>query len=296
VRLRTVPKQSQENMVITGSIEKVRKISRKKTELGKIIGFVPTMGALHKGHLSLVKRARKECDFLIASIFINPTQFGAEEDYKHYPRNLAKDKKQLEKEGVDLLFSPKANTMYPSGASAYAYGNDLSRVLCGKSRPGHFKGVYTILVKLFNIVKPDIAYFGQKDYQQTLIVKKLVKDFNFPIRIRVLPIIREQDNLAMSSRNAYLKGRARKNSRCLYQALVLAKKLIESGERDPERVISRMKQLVKSTELARIDYIEIVDADNLKKLKNIRGKILIALAVYIKRVRLIDNIILNVKK
>jgi len=283
-------------MVITGSIAKVKKISRKKTKLGKIIGFVPTMGALHKGHLSLVKRARKECDFLIASIFINPTQFGVGEDYERYPRNLAKDKKQLKKEGVDLLFSPKINTMYPSRTSVYADESSLSKVLCGKSRPGHFKGVCTILVKLFNIIKPDIAYFGQKDYQQTLIVKKLVKDFNFPIRIRVLPIIREQDNLAMSSRNAYLKGQARKSSHCLYQALVLAKKLIKSGERDPKRVISQMKQLVKSTELAKIDYIEIVDVENLERVNRIKGKVLIALAVYIKKVRLIDNIILNVKK
>ena len=285
-------------MVITGSIEKVRKISYKKAKLGKIIGFVPTMGALHRGHLSLVKKAKKECDFLIASIFINPTQFGSGEDYDGYPRNLDKDKKQLKKEGVDLLFSPKASTMYPFGseASVYADENNLSRVLCGKSRPGHFKGVCTILVKLFNIVKPDIAYFGQKDYQQTLIVKKLVKDFNFPTKIRVLPTIREQDNLAMSSRNTYLKGQARKSSRCLYQALVLAKKLIKSGEKNSRKVITQMKQLVKSTELAKMDYIEIVDADSLGKLKRIRGKVLIALAIYIKKVRLIDNIILNVKK
>ncbi len=284
-------------MVITRSIEKVREVSGKESKVGKIIGFVPTMGALHKGHLSLVKRSRKECDFLIASIFINPTQFGAGEDYRRYPRNLAKDKRQLKNEGVDLLFFPKVSTMYPSGGvSVYADESNLSKVLCGKSRPGHFKGVCTILVKLFNIVKPDIAYFGQKDYQQTLIVKELVKDFNFPIKIRALPIIREQDNLAMSSRNSYLKGQARKSSRCLYQALVLAKKLIKSGERDPKRVISQMKQLVKSTELARIDYIEIVDPDNLKKVKKIRSKVLITLAVYIKRVRLIDNIILNAKR
>ena len=285
-------------MVITGSIEKVRKISCKKTKLGKIIGFVPTMGALHKGHLSLVRRARKECDFLIASIFINPTQFGAGEDYRRYPRNLAKDKKQLKNEGVDLLFLPKTDTMYPSPGEAFVYvgESNLSKILCGKSRPGHFKGVCTILVKLFNIVKPDIAYFGQKDYQQILIVKKLVKDFNFPIRIRVLPTIREQDNLAMSSRNTNLKGQARKSSRCLYQALVLAKELIKLGERDPKRVISQMKQLVKSTELAKIDYIEIVDAENLERVNRIKSKVLIALAVYIKKVRLIDNIILNVKK
>lgn len=284
-------------MVITGSIKRIKKISRKKTKLGKIIGFVPTMGALHKGHLSLVKRAREECGFLVASIFINPTQFGAGEDYKRYPRNLAKDKKQLKKEGVDLLFLPRESTMYPPGkASVYADEDNLSRVLCGKSRPNHFKGVCTILVKLFNIIKPDIAYFGQKDYQQALIVKKLVKDFNFPIRIKVLPVIREQDNLAMSSRNAHLKGQARRDSLCLYEALSFAVKLIKAGERNPKKIINQMKQLVKSRKLAKIDYIEIVDAENLKKIKRLKGKILIALAVYIKRVRLIDNVILNVKK
>ena len=284
-------------MVITGSIKKIRAISRRRAKPGKIIGFVPTMGALHEGHLSLIKRARKECDFLIASIFINPTQFGAGEDYKHYPGNPAKDKKQLKKEGVDLLFLPNTNTMYPpGGASVYAYENNLSRVLCGKSRPGHFKGVCTILVKLFNIIKPDIAYFGQKDYQQALIVKKLVKDFNFPIRIRVLPVIREQDNLAMSSRNDYLKGQARKDSLCLYGALSFAVKLIKAGERNPKKIINQMKQLVKSRKLAKIDYIEIVDAESLKKIKRLKGRVLIALAVYIKRVRLIDNVILNVKK
>ncbi len=285
-------------MVITGSIGKVRKTSCQKSKIGKVIGFVPTMGALHEGHLSLVRKARRECDFLIASIFINPTQFGPGEDYQHYPRSLAKDKKQLETEGVDLLFLPKVNTMYPPGGevSVYAYEDNLSKALCGKSRPDHFKGVCTILVKLFNIVRPDIAYFGQKDYQQTLIVKKLVKDFNFPIKIRVLPIIRDQVNLARSSRNAYLKGQARKSSHCLYQALSLAKELVKLGQRDPRKIISRMKQLVKSTELARIDYIEIVDSDSLKKVKRVSGRVLIALAVYIKKVRLIDNIILNVKK
>ena len=283
-------------MVITGSVERIKKISRQKIKAGKIIGFVPTMGALHKGHLSLVKKAKKKCDFLVVSIFINPIQFDAGEGYGRYPQNFAKDKKLLKKEGVDLLFFPKANVMFPPRTSVYAYENNLSKVLCGKSRPDHFEGVCTILVKLFNIVRPNIAYFGQKDYQQTLIVKKLVKDFNFSIKIKILPIIREQNNLAMSSRNVYLKGKARKSSCCLYRSLVLAKKLIKLGERNPKRVISQMKQLVKFTELARIDYVEIVNADNLKKLKKIEGKVLITLAVYIKKVRLIDNIILNVKK
>jgi len=283
-------------MIITGSINKVKKFSCSRRKTNKVIGFVPTMGALHKGHISLIREAKKECNFLVVSIFINPIQFNLKGDYKCYPRNFIKDKKLLEKEGVDLIFMPKEETMYPLEASSYAYEDNLSRVLCGKSRLGHFEGVCTVLIKLFNIISPNIAYFGQKDYQQTLIVKRLVKDFNFPIKIRVLPTVREKDMLAMSSRNTHLKGQARESSHCLYQALILAKKLIKLGERSPKKIINHIKRLVKSTKLARIDYVEIVDSDNLKQIKKIKGKILIALAVYIKKVRLIDNIILNVKK
>lgn len=283
-------------MIIIKSLDKARKVSGNRHKASKIIGFVPTMGFLHKGHISLIRRAKKECDFLVVSIFVNPIQFGVGEDYKQYPRDFIRDKKILEKEGVNLLFLPIVKTIYPLEASTYAYEDDLSQALCGKSRPGHFRGVCTVLTKLFNIIRPDIAYFGQKDYQQTLIVKRLVKDFNFPIKVRVLPIVREQDKVAMSSRNAGLNGQARESSRCLYKALMLAKGLIKDGEKKPEIIINQIKKLVNSTELAKIDYVEIVDPKNLKNLKKIRAKILIALAVYIKNVRLIDNIILNVKK
>ncbi len=283
-------------MIIAENIKKVREISHSKNKVNKTIGFVPTMGALHNGHISLVRKAKKESDFLVVSIFINPTQFNAKGDYGSYPRNFTKDKKLLLTEGVDLLFLPREKTMYSLGVSTYVYENNLSKGLCGKSREGHFKGVCIVLTKLFNIVKPDIAYFGQKDYQQALIVKRLVKDLNFPIKIRVLPIIRDQDKLAMSSRNIYLNGQARKSSHCLYQALMLAKVLIKSGERNPRKVINQIKKLVNSTELARIDYVGMVDAENLKNLKKVKGRVLIALAVYIGKVRLIDNIILNVKK
>ena len=283
-------------MVTTENINKVRETSCNRSKANKVIGFVPTMGALHKGHISLIRKAKKECDFLVVSIFINPIQFNLKQDYKCYPRNFTNDKKLLEKEGVDLLFLPKEETMYPFGSSTYAYEDNLSEALCGRLRPGHFEGVCTVLIKLFNIVSPNIAYFGQKDYQQTLIVRRLVKDFNFPIKIRVLPIIRDQDKLATSSRNIHLNSQTRESSYCLFQALMLAKDLIESGERSPKKVINQIKKLVNSTKLARIDYVEIVNSDNLKKLNTIRGKILIALAVYIKKVRLIDNIVLNVKK
>lgn len=284
-------------MIVTGSVKKVRDIIRTKRNNGKVIGLVPTMGALHDGHLSLIKKARKDCDFLAVSIFVNPTQFGVGEDYSRYPRSIAEDKRLLKYHGIDLLFFPKVSTIYPGQkVSVYAYEDDLSKVLCGRSRPDHFKGVCTVLVKLFNIVTPAVAYFGQKDYQQALIVKRMVKEFHFPTAIRIMPIVRDPDGLAMSSRNAYLTGRARENSRCLYRALDSAVKYIKSGERNPKIIINRMKRLVKSKELAKIDYIEIVDAENLKKVDIIKGKILIALAVYIGKVRLIDNTILDVKK
>lgn len=283
-------------MIITASIKRAREICRNRQKKGKRVNFVPTMGALHKGHLTLVKKAGEEGDFLVVSIFVNPAQFGPEEDYKNYPRDFSKDRKLLEVEGVDLLFYPKAKAIYPPGNSVYVDESDLSRVLCGRSRPGHFRGVCSILVKLFNIIGPDTAYFGQKDYQQARIVKKLITELNFPIKVRVLPLVREKDDLAMSSRNIRLKGQARGDSHCLYEALSLAKRLIEGGGRNTQEIINQMKQVVKYKKLAKIDYIEIVDAKSLKKLKIIKGKILIALAVYIKGVRLIDNIILNVKK
>ena len=283
-------------MIITGSIGRAREICRGQHRKGKIISFVPTMGALHKGHLTLVEKAGKEGGFLVVSIFVNPAQFGPGENYKSYPRNFSRDRSFLEKQGVDLLFCPKVNTIYPQGNSVYVAESNLSKVLCGRSRPGHFRGVCSILVKLFNIIGPDSVYFGQKDYQQAQIVKKLINELNFSIKVRVLPIVREDDNLAMSSRNIRLSGQARRDSRCLYEALSLAKKLIKRGKRDTQEIINQMKQVVKSRKLAKIDYVEIVDAENLRRLTRIRGRVLIALAVYIKRVRLIDNIVLRVKK
>ena len=254
------------------------------------------MGALHRGHLSLIRKARAESDFLIVSIFVNPLQFGPKEDFRKYPRKIKQDRASLLKEGVDLLFFPESAAIYPEGASVFVYEDRLSKVLCGKSRPGHFKGVSTVLVKFFNIINPDIAYFGQKDYQQGVIVKKLVADLNYNIKIKILPIIREDDNLAMSSRNVYLDDKARIKSRCIYQSLALARNLIRKGRRDTDKIILEMTQLIRSKARVKIDYIQILDANSLTKLNLINGKTLIAVAIYIDNVRLIDNIIINVKK
>lgn len=283
-------------MIVTTSIKKVRAKVKEIKKKGRTIGLVPTMGALHKGHLSLVERARKECGFVVASIFVNPIQFGPKEDYARYPGNLKKDSRLLKAEGVDLLFCPRSRDMYESGFSVYVDEVNLSRFLCGRSRPGHFKGVSTVITKLFNIVGPDSAYFGQKDYQQALIIKKLARDLNFPVKIRVLPTVREKDKLAMSSRNAYLDSKARKDSACLYEALALAKKLVKQGQRCPKAVAAKMRRLIESRPSAKVDYIKIVDAASLKDVDKIRGKVLVAMAVYIGPARLIDNIILESKR
>jgi len=280
-------------MIVAKSIAKVRKIINKAKKENKTIGFVPTMGALHKGHLSLVKRAKKECNFVVVSIFVNPIQFGPKEDYKKYPRTFKEDKKLL-LGYADLLFFPYVETMYKEDNSTFVEETILSKFLCGASRPGHFKGVCTVVAKLFNIVEPDIAYFGQKDYQQALIIKRMVRDLNFPVKIKVLPIVREKDGLAMSSRNTYLNEKERKEAVCLYKALNLAKNIIKEGERDSKVVIERMKNLILSHSSAKIDYIKITDPYILEDVEKIEKKVLVALAVFIGTTRLIDNILINV--
>jgi len=259
------------------------------------IGFVPTMGALHKGHLSLIHQARKENDIVVVSIFVNPTQFGPSEDFKRYPRNLSSDSQLCRKEGVDIVFLPQAKDMYPTDYKTWVNVADLTNVLCGKYRPGHFRGVATVVTKLFNIVSPDIAYFGQKDAQQAIIIKKLASDLNMPINIKVMPTVRERDGLAMSSRNIYLKQTERKDAIILYQALNLAKDLIKQGNRNSSMIISKMRQLITQKKSAKIQYISITDLKNLKPIDRIKDKTLIALAVYIGKTRLIDNITVNLK-
>jgi len=274
-------------MIIARSIKKVKEVIRRVKN--KKIGFVPTMGALHQGHLSLVERAKKETDFVVVSIFVNPLQFGPQEDYKLYPRNFKKDEALLRKEGVDLIFYPTPKIMYLKDFSTYVEEVYLSRVLCGVSRPGHFKGVTTVVAKLFNIVEPDIAYFGQKDYQQAQIIKRMVRDLNFPIKIRVLPIVRDKDGLALSSRNSYLNSEERKSALVLFQSIRLAKNLVRRDIVESRLIIKEVKKLINSKKYTKIDYVEIVDPLTLRPLERIEKRGLLALAVYVGRARLIDN-------
>lgn len=260
----------------------------------KSIGFVPTMGALHDGHLSLIKKARKENDILVISIFVNPIQFGPKEDFERYPRCVKKDLSLCRKEGVDLVFFPGPSQMFPHNFNTFVKVEELSSVLCGESRPNHFQGVTTIVTKLFNIISPDIAYFGQKDAQQAAIIKKMVKDLNIPVTIKVLPIIREKNGLALSSRNAYLSKGEREDALVLSQALKFANLLIKNGARDANRIISRIKNLIKKKKRIKIDYIAIVNSSSLKPQKKISAGCLIALAVHIGKTRLIDNIIVRI--
>ena len=262
----------------------------KGIEKEKSIGFVPTMGHLHEGHLSLIKRARQDCDEVVVSIFVNPTQFGAGEDYCRYPRDLSRDIKLCKQEGVDVVFAPSREEMYPDGYSTFVrVEGGLSLTLEGSSRPGHFQGVCTILTKLFNIISPHFSYFGQKDYQQVLVVKRLVRDLNFNTRIVVLPTVREKDGLAVSSRNSYLNKEERCAATVLHQSLEKAKQLIKEGKRDSDLVVSRMKDLIKAEPLAEIDYVAVVDSETLRKVERIAKEVLVAVAVKIGGTRLIDN-------
>jgi len=281
-------------MKIIKSPKTMQRVCRGIKQKGKIIGFVPTMGYLHEGHLSLVRVAKKKSDVLVVSIFINPTQFGPKEDFKRYPKNLKRDKRLLKETGCDFLFVPDIKNMYPEGYDTYVEVENLTRILEGASRPEHFKGVTTIVAKLFNIVQPDIAVFGQKDFQQAVVIKRMVKDLNFPVKIIVAPTIREKSGLALSSRNLYLSDEEKKQALVLYQSLNLAKKMIESGERDSRRIKNRMRLLIQKKPKAKIDYIAINDSETLRPLKKLKGNVLISLAVRVGKTRLIDNIKIKV--
>lgn len=251
------------------------------------------MGALHAGHLSLVRASRKECNFTAVSIFVNPIQFGVSEDYSRYPKTLKHDIELLRNEKVDLLFCPSNKEMYPIGFSTYVEERILSTPLCGKWRLGHFKGVCTAVTKLFNIIQPDTAYFGQKDFQQAAIIKHIGGDLNFPINIKVMPTIRQKNGLALSSRNAYLSEKERIDAAVLYHALLNAKMLIKKGERRSRKIITAiLKEIRPKTD--NIDYVQIVDTVYLSEQKIIKGDVLIALAAYIGKTRLIDNIIVRI--
>lgn len=271
----------------------MQRLAEQLRATGKV-GFVPTMGALHEGHLTLVRKARERCRWVVVSIFVNPIQFGPGEDYRRYPRNFVRDRRLLKEAGADVIFYPDVREMYPAGYSTYVDVIGLTKYLCGRSRPGHFRGVATVVTKLFNIVKPHLAVFGQKDAQQALIIKRLVRDLNFDIEILIVPTVRDADGLAMSSRNVYLSSEERSQAPVLYQALQLGAQQIKEGERDANRVKRRIRRLIRQKSNGRIDYVEIVDIERVMPLKRIKGEVLLALAVYFGRARLIDNIIVRV--
>jgi pantoate--beta-alanine ligase len=260
---------------------------------GKKVGFVPTMGALHEGHLSLVAEARKRADVVVVSIFVNPLQFEPGEDFARYPRDLKKDKELLRESGIDALFLPETAALFPRGFQTSVEVAELSRKMCGRSRPTHFRGVATIVAKLLNIVSPDYAFFGEKDWQQQLVIKRLVRDLNLPAEIVTLPIVREYDGLAMSSRNAYLKPRERKAAAVLYRALILARREAARGVKDARRILARMRALIKREPAVRLDYLVAVDPATLVDVPTVKGPVLFALAAYLGKARLIDNMLVK---
>ncbi len=258
---------------------------------GQTLGFVPTMGALHEGHLSLVRRAGKENKVVVVSIFVNPLQFGPKEDFKHYPRNLKKDSTLLAKVKTDYVFSPSPASLYPDNPQTYVEVGELARGLCGKFRPGHFRGVATVVAKLFNLALPHRAYFGAKDYQQAMVIRQMVRDLNFNIDVRVLPIVRDRDGLALSSRNAYLSSEERRKAQSIPHSLAWAKEEIRQGAHNLNKIragiLGRLRQ-----NLDRVDYVELVQPKNLTPVKSIKSGLVIAVAGWVGKTRLIDNVIL----
>ncbi len=259
----------------------------------KTLGLVPTMGALHEGHLSLVRAAKAQCDVVAVSIFVNPTQFGPNEDFSKYPRTFERDCALLDKEHVDLLFAPSVEEMYPQSAVTYVTVEGLSEKLDGRSRPGHFRGVTTVVAKLFHIVEPDKAFFGQKDAAQAAIIRRMVRDLDLPVEIVVCPIVREPDGLAMSSRNAYLDPQQRKCALVLRRSLVEIEELFKRGDHNPEKLIAAGKKIFAAEPSVRLDYLEIVDPDSLDPVGEISRPALVAVAAYVGPTRLIDNVVLE---
>ena len=277
------------------SIKSLRRAVNQAKSKGKTVGFVPTMGALHQGHLSLVRRSKKENTLTVMSIFVNPTQFGPKEDFAKYPRNLRRDKLFAKKEKVDILFLPSAVDIYPKGYTTGVEVGKMADGLCGRFRPGHFKGVATVVAKLLNIVSPDVMYLGQKDAQQAVILQRMVKDLNFPLHIKVLPTVREKSGLALSSRNTYLNPDERKRAAVIFQSLRRARALIQKGERRATTLTAMMRAMISRQRPAKIDYIECRDANTLDSVSRLKGKVLIALAVWFGKTRLIDNTVVSVR-
>jgi len=278
---------------IFSSIDDVRRASRAARGSGKRLGLVPTMGALHEGHLSLVRAARARTDIVAASIFVNPTQFGPNEDLAKYPRSFERDCAMLEREGVEFVFAPSVEEMYPAGAVTWVTVEELSGKLDGRSRPGHFRGVTTVVAKLFHIVEPDVAFFGQKDAAQVAIIRRMVRDLNFPVEIVTCPIVREADGLAMSSRNAYLDAEQRKQALLLRRSLGRVDELVKAGERDAARLAAAGREVVACESSVRLDYFEIVNPDTLDPVADVSRGALVAVAAYLGTTRLIDNLLLG---
>lgn len=280
-------------MKVVKTIKEVRENVKTWKKEGQTVGFVPTMGYLHEGHGSLIKKAREENDKVVVSIFVNPMQFGPTEDLDSYPRDLEKDSKFCESLGADLIFHPEPEEMYHDDFSSYVDMSVLTEELCGLSRPVHFRGVCTVVTKLFNIVQPDNAYFGQKDAQQLAIIKHMVQDLNMDINVVGCPIVREEDGLAKSSRNTYLSPEERKAALILSKTVKLAKELIDAGEKDADVVVAKMKENIETEPMAKIDYVKAVNGLTMQQQKEIKAPMLIAMAVYIGKTRLIDNMILD---
>ncbi len=269
------------------------KLRASRLSLAGTVGLVPTMGYLHEGHLSLIRLAKAECDNVVVSIFVNPTQFGANEDLSKYPRDLERDLSLIEPLGVDLVWTPTAEIMYPTGYQTWVEVDAITRPLEGLMRPTHFKGVTTVVAKLFNAVQPHKAYFGQKDAQQAAVIRQMVRDLNFPVDVIVCPIVREADGLAMSSRNKYLEGDDRKAATVLFRALSAARDAYEGGERKAEVLRGKMKEVLESEPRAQIQYVSCADYDSLEELDVVKGKALLSMAVILGKTRLIDNFVLG---
>jgi len=277
-------------MKVVESLAGMKALAREWRRAGKTIGFVPTMGYLHEGHLSLARESRRRAGVTVVSIFVNPTQFGPNEDFQKYPRDLAKDGAYLERGGVECLFYPAAAEIYPPGYRTSVEVAGLQDKLCGRSRPGHFRGVATVVLKLFEIVRPDLAFFGAKDAQQVLIIRRMAADLDLDVEIVTCPIVREPDGLALSSRNAYLGPEERQAALALSTSLRWAERAVAAGERDTARLLAGIRSVLEAEPLARIDYVEAVDPETLEPAAEVRGEVLVALAVFIGSTRLIDNV------
>ena len=280
-------------MKICHTIDEMRAARHAARREGKAVGLVPTMGALHEGHLSLVRMARAQCDLVVVSIFINPLQFGPHEDLAKYPRNFDRDRDLLEREGVEVIFAPTVEEMYPAGAITYVTVEALSDRLCGRSRPGHFRGVTTVVSKLFHIVEPDRAFFGQKDAAQSVIIRRMVRDLDIPVQVVIGPIVRGPDGLAMSSRNAYLNASQRLSAVVLHRSLLAVQERFDRGERKVQALIEAGKQVFSEDPSVRLDYLEIVDPETLDPVDDLSQRALVAVAAFVGKARLIDNVVLS---